>query len=152
VSNRREFITLLGSATAWPFASRAQQRAIPAAGAQQASIPVVGYLSGAAAQPSERLVAALKKGLGEAGYAEGRNVALDYRFAADRYDRLPALATELVSRKAAVIFASGIQQHGPRRPRPRLFPSSSPSARMRSKRALLRASIDRAETSPGSAG
>ena len=95
---RREFITLLGGAAAWPPTARAQQR----------PLPIMGYLSGAAPAASQRLIDAVKKGLGQAGYVERRNVAFDYRFAEDNYSRLPALAAELVNRRAVVIFASGI--------------------------------------------
>jgi putative ABC transport system substrate-binding protein len=96
---RRDFITLLGgAAAAWPVA----------AGAQQPSLPIVGYLSGAGPAASQHLVDAVKKGLGQTAFVDGRNVAFEYRFADDNYGRLPALAAELVNRRAAVIFASGI--------------------------------------------
>jgi hypothetical protein len=95
---RREFITLVGGAAAWPITVRAQQPAMP----------VVGYLSGAAPGASRHLIDAVKKGLGQVGYVEGRNITFDYRFAEDNYGRLPALAVELVNRRVAVIFASGI--------------------------------------------
>jgi putative ABC transport system substrate-binding protein len=93
---RRDFITLLGGAVAWPFAARAQ---LPA------RLPVIGFLSSGSAN-SESL-APFHQGLSEAGYVEGRNVAIEYRFANDRYDRLPALAAELASRRIAVIATSG---------------------------------------------
>ena len=84
---RREFITLLGGAAAWPLAARAQQRALP----------VVGFLynTTAAVFPRDRL-SAFRRGLDEAGFVEGRNLAIEFRFAEDRLDRLPALATDLV--------------------------------------------------------
>jgi putative ABC transport system substrate-binding protein len=94
---RREFVTLLGgAAAAWPVAARAQQPAIRVIGALQV---------GTAADDNS--FTAVREGLRDAGYVEGRNLVIEYRFAENHYDRLPALASDLVRRQVAVIFASG---------------------------------------------
>ena len=95
---RRELLLLLGGAiTAWPLVGRAQQKAMP----------VIGYLSSSLPGPNAQNVGAFRQGLGENGYVEGENVAIEYRWAEGSYDRVPALAAELVGRKVDVIVASG---------------------------------------------
>jgi len=99
--NRRNLMLLLGGAMIAARALRAQQKAMP----------VIGYLSSNSPSPSAALLAAFGQGLGEVGYAEGQNVAIEYRWAEGRYDRLPALAADLVGRKVDVIAATGGSAH-----------------------------------------
>jgi len=94
---RREFITLAGGAAAWPLAVRAQQP----------TKAVIGYLSGRSPGNSSDIIAAFRQGLNEVGFAEGRSLTIEFRFAEGNFDQLPALAAELVARNVDVLVATG---------------------------------------------
>jgi len=98
MSNRREFITLVGGAVVtWPLGARAQQQ----------PMPVIGFMSARAPEDSAHLLAAFRRGLAEGGYVEGQNVSVEFRWARGQYDLLPAMAADLVSRRVSVLVAVG---------------------------------------------
>src|SRR5215204_1303671 len=95
---RRDALAVLGGAAVWPVTSRAQT----------AEMPVVGFLRSTPSEPFRHLVAAFREGLKEAGFVEGQNVAIEYRWADNQLDRLPGLAADLVQRKVAAIVGNGL--------------------------------------------
>jgi putative ABC transport system substrate-binding protein len=94
---RREFVTVLGGAAAWPLAVRAQQQAMP----------VIGYLSARSPDDAAHLVVAFRKGLGESGFVEGQNLTIEYRWALGQHDPLPEMALELAQRPVDIIVSTG---------------------------------------------
>jgi putative tryptophan/tyrosine transport system substrate-binding protein len=95
---RRDFIQgIVGSVTAWPLPARAQQ----------GTLPVIGFMSSRSSEDSQSVLAAFRKGLNEGGLAEGKNVVMEFRWARGDFGRLPAFATEFVSKRVAVIVAAG---------------------------------------------
>ena len=134
---RRVFIAGLGSAAAWPVVARAQQ----------AAMSVIGYLSSSSAVDYQIETVPFLQGLKEAGYVEGQNVAIEYRWAENQYDRLPALAADLVRRRVAVIVAHGAPEAvAAKAARP--YPSPFPPALPRSPWVLSPASTGPVRTSP----
>jgi hypothetical protein len=137
--SRRELMLLLGGAMAAGHPLRAQQKAMP----------VIGYLDTGSLSAFAPYVVPFHEGLAETGYVEGQSVAIEYRWAEDHYDRLAALAADLVGRKVDVIVASGgFLPRARRKARPRRSQSSSPASATRWRPAWSPASPTRAATSP----
>jgi hypothetical protein len=139
IPRRRDFIALLGGVFSWPFFAHAQQKAIPVVGFLRAAPPAAGY--------EEPVKAGFLDGLAEGGYVEGKNVSIEYRSAEGHYDRLPALAADLVRQQVAVIVGSTLRPHWRRKKRQRPSRLSSSSAMIRSSVGLPQTSIIPAGTS-----
>ena len=138
---RRNFMTVLAGAAAYPLL----------AGAQQKAMPVIGFLGTSSPGPAAPNAAAFHQGLRETGYVEGQNLVIEYRWADYHYDRLPALATDLVGRKVDLIVAGGTLPHSRQKAPRRRSQSSSPASATRWGRAWSAVSPGRAATSPASA-
>jgi putative tryptophan/tyrosine transport system substrate-binding protein len=137
MSNRREFITLLGgAAAAWPLAARAQQQALP----------VIGYLNFGSPEYDAPRLTGLRRGLNETGYVEGRNYVIEYRWAGNQADRLPALVADLIQLRVAAIVATGLTAASLLKLPPPASQSCSASVLILCSSGLLPASIGREAT------
>src|SRR5215471_5468759 len=123
---RREFLSFLGGVAVWPFA----------AGAQQPSMPVVGFVNSSTAQAQVLIAAAYRRGLEESGFVEGKNVLIESRWADGQYNRLPELIADLIKRNVTVIMAGGPPAALPQRTPPQRSPSYLRPVTIRSRLAL----------------
>jgi putative ABC transport system substrate-binding protein len=133
---RRAFISLLGGTAAWPLAARAQQ----------AALPVVGYLNFGSPESDASRLTGLRRGLNQSGYVEGRNLVIEYRWAGNQADRLPALTADLVQLRVAVIVTPGLVATLAAKAATTSIPLCSVSALTLCSLGLLRALIGREAT------